>query len=283
MRFDLAVLVLSAMGSAAASVVNAPGHAQVKRIDTTPQGDEQDLYKRRGGGGGGSRGGGSGGSGGGGRSGSGRSSKSSSSSKTGKSSGSSGGSSGSSTSKSSNSGGTSSKGSGVSPAYGGGRYYAGGASVPYRAGAVTAFGIVPFLLVGSAIAFWPGTWHHGAYMYQYDNPYRYHNATTNKNETREVICGCAQYSVCGCEENNSTAYYDDLVGNGSYAALNKSVINVARVNGTMSLLINGTLDNGTTAIGEDEDSAAPGSMQGLAEALGLWPVVAAVLATVFLA
>ncbi|KAH7156597.1 hypothetical protein EDB81DRAFT_395703 [Dactylonectria macrodidyma] len=283
MRFDLTLLALSAMGSVAASVVNAPGHVQVKRIDTAPQADEQDLYKRRGGGGGGSRGGGSS-SGGGGRSGSGRSGKSSGSSKTGKSSGSSGsssGSSGSSTSKSSNSGGTSSKGSGVTPAYGGGRYYAGGAKVPYRAGAVTAAGVVPFLLVGSAIAFWPGTWAYGAYMYHYDNPYRYHNVSSSANETREVICGCARYSVCGCEENNSTAYYDDLIGNGSYAALNKSVINVAKVNGTMTLLINGTLDNGTTAVGED--SAAPGSMQGMAEALGLWPVVAAVLATVFLA
>lgn len=117
-------------------------------------------------------------------------------------------------------------------------------------------------------------------MYDYDTAYHYHNVSSEANETREVICGCARYAVCGCEENNSTEYYDDLIGNGSYAALNKSIINVARTNGTMTILINGTLPNGTTVVGED--SAAPGSIESLAEAFGLWPVVAAVLATVYL-
>ncbi|KAF7543168.1 hypothetical protein G7Z17_g10960 [Cylindrodendrum hubeiense] len=188
--------------------------------------------------------------------------------------------------RSSNSGGTSSKGSGVQPTYGGGRYYPGGAAVPYRAGSKSALGIVPFLLLGSAIAFWPGVWLYGAYMYHYPNPYRYYNETSKANETREVICGCARFSVCGCDNNNDTAYYDELIGNGSYAALNKSIVNVARVNGTTTILINGTLANGTTVADEDadsEDSAAGSSMQALAEALGFWPVVAAVMATVFMA
>lgn len=263
MRFDIALLALSLVGSSAASIINTPRH--VERVDVTPQ---NDLFKRRGGGGGGGRGGGggSGGSSGG---------KSSGSSKSGSSSSNSG-----SSSKSSNSGGTSSKGSGVQPTYGGGRYYPGGAAVPYRAGAKSALGIVPFLLLGSAIAFWPGVWLYGAYMYHYDNPYRFYNASSRANETRDVICGCARYAVCGCDDNNSTAYYDELIGNGSYDALNKSIVNVAKVNGTTTILINGTLANGTTVAGED--SAAAGSLQALAEAAGFWPVFATVIATVFL-
>lgn len=262
MRFDIALLALSLVGSSAASIINTPRH--VERVDVTPQ---NDLFKRRGGGGGGGRGGGSSGG------------SSSGSSKSGSSSSNSG-SSNSRTSKTSNSGGTSSKGSGVQPTYGGGRYYPGGAAVPYRAGAKSAAGIVPFILLGSAIAFWPGVWLYGAYMYHYDNPYRFYNASSRANETRDVICGCARYAVCGCDDNNSTAYYDELIGNGSYDALNKSIVNVAKVNGTTTILINGTLANGTTVAGED--SAAAGSLQALAEAAGFWPVFATVIATVFL-
>jgi hypothetical protein len=63
------------------------------------------------------------------------------------------------------------------------------------------------------------------------------------------------------------------------------LINVAVVNGTKTLLINGTLPNGTTAPGGDEDAfdnAATG-LRAAAQALGFWPVVAAVGAAVFLA
>lgn len=58
MRFDLALLAFSFVGSTVASVIDAPEHVEVKRIDAAPQADEHKLCKRRGGGG---RGGGSGG------------------------------------------------------------------------------------------------------------------------------------------------------------------------------------------------------------------------------
>lgn len=46
------------------------------------------------------------------------------------------------------------------------------------------------------------------------------------------------------------------MGNGSYAALNKSLVTVSEVNGTRNLVLNGTLPNGTTAPGGTDDSSA---------------------------
>jgi hypothetical protein len=87
---------------------------------------------------------------------------------------------------------------------------------------------------------------------------------------------------CGCDENNTTM--KELIGNGSYDALNKSVINVGNYNGKRSLLVNGTLPNGTTADGPDESSSAGLGlgMKSLVEAAGMWPAVACVVAAVFL-
>lgn len=77
----------------------------------------------------------------------------------------------------------------------------------------------------------------------------------------------------------------DLIGNGSYAALDKSVIDVANVNGTSTILINGTLPDGTTAPGGTDapGSAAGDGLRALLENAGWWPVVATVAAVVFTA
>jgi len=187
----------------------------------------------------------------------------------------------------SNSGGTSRGGSGPTPRFGGGRFYSGGGSRPYQSGGRSpGAGILPFALVGgAALAFWPGVWLYGAYMYPYHYVHHYHNSTSDKNETAKVMCGCAKYAECGCDENNSTAYYDELLGNGSYGALNKSVVNIGDYKGDKTILINGTLPNGTTADGPDEssESSAGTGMRSLAEAAGFWPAVAAVVAAVYLA
>jgi hypothetical protein len=78
-------------------------------------------------------------------------------------------------------------------------------------------------------------------------------------------------------------WLDDLVGNGSYAALDKDVINVAEYRGRKYFLINGTLENGTTADGPGENSSGGDSpaigMRTYVETLGLWPVIAAAVAT----
>lgn len=176
--------------------------------------------------------------------------------------------------------------------------------MPYNAGATRRRPggglLVPALLLGAGLAFWPGVWLYGAHVYDYDdndgeNTYTYHNATTDKDETRHVMCGCAQYAVCGCGDDVNEDLMKDLVGNGSYAALDKDVINVGRYKDKDYFLINGTLPNGTTADSnnddavdtqnfyDDRDSAGIG-MQSHFETLGLWPVIgSAVVAAVFMA
>ncbi|RSL41916.1 hypothetical protein CEP53_012474 [Fusarium sp. AF-6] len=319
MRFDLAFLYLTLVTSAAASVIDPP--RRIKRIESEPSANEHELFKRRGGGGGGGRGGGSSSSGGSrGGSSSSSSGSSSSGSRSGTSSGGSGSSSGSSgssrsggwrsgsgssrsgssgssrssyrtgsstyknnggSSRTSNVGGGSKSGSGPQPNFAGGRYYPGGAVAPYRSGNRSpGAGILPFVLVGSALAFWPGVWLYGAYMYPYTHQYHFHNDTSDEDEIRDVICGCGRYEVCGCDDNNDTAYYDELIGNGSWEALNKSIVTVAEYKGNITILINGTLPNGTTV--PEQDSPAGLGMRGMIEALGYWPAVAAVAATVFL-
>ncbi|KAH8596672.1 hypothetical protein B0O99DRAFT_651430 [Bisporella sp. PMI_857] len=225
------------------------------------------LFKRKGGGGGGK---------GGGSSSSGSSSGSSSSSGkggtgTGSTSGSTTGGRGS-TSSSSNAGGATRAGSGVQPSFGGGKYYGGGASKPYTAGSKSPTGLIaPVFLGAGLLAVYPGLWLYGAYSYPYHNPYSYRNRSRNStntndkrdsmfaqlgglmkrqsdgvNETKPVDCLCAAYAVCGCDDTGDLTFLADLIGDGSYAGLNKSVIDVADINGTSTIILNGTLPNGTT-------------------------------------
>ncbi|KAK3187491.1 hypothetical protein K4F52_003840 [Lecanicillium sp. MT-2017a] len=287
MRLDFAVAALSLLTSVSAAAIN---EQHQPRVDVAVGSDEHDLYKRKGGGRGGGRGGSSSGNRGG---------------SSGSSSGNRGGSGSSpppNTRPNSNVGGVSPQGSGPQPRFGGGQFYGGGAKQPFRPGGRARGGAglaAGGLLVGSALAFWPGLWLAGAYMYPYHHPYRFHNETTDEEEELPVICGCARYNPCSCDEDgNSTVYLDEIVGNGSYAGLNKSIVNVGKVDdesiealnksvvdvGQKVLLINGTLPNGTTA--EDPDAegadsdAAGNSMKSHLEALGYWPVLATVAAIV---
>ncbi|KAK0253407.1 hypothetical protein B0A54_06494 [Friedmanniomyces endolithicus] len=207
--------------------------ASLARIAET----SKDLFKRKGGGGG--RG----------SSGSSISSGSSSSSSSGSRSGIS--------STTSNTGGRTTSGSGITPSYGGGRYYGGGASAPYSAGSRSPGGVAPYLLAGSALAFFSGAWLYGAYAYPYHGAYTYHNDTGNRNETRPVQCFCGRYAECGCDNNADSSYLSSV-------ANNATVSRVADVNGTSTLLINGTLENGTTASG-GSDSAAGSLRLGVVE------------------
>lgn len=267
MRFFDTVVVASAVSQAIGSAVPNPNSNDVvallnERLEENGVSHFEDLWKRKGGGGGGGRGGSSSG----GRSGS------SSSSSSGR---------GSTTS---NSGGRTTTGSGPQPAFGGGRYYGGGASVPYKAGSRSPSGISPGpLLLGAGLGFWSAHWLYGAYHYPYQTQYWYHNRTTDKNETKPVGCLCDPYQECGCDDNGNQTYFQEVIGDGSYANLNKSLVDVGPVNGTDTILINGTLPNGTTAPGGDEDpfSAAAG-MQSIARAAGWWPVVTTVIALVYL-
>jgi hypothetical protein len=130
------------------------------------------------------------------------------------------------------------------------------------------------LLGIGALAFFPGIWLYGAYMYPYSHPYGFYNSSSRRNETKKVNCLCQQYSVCGCDDNDDKSYLSSVVGNGTN--LNSTLIRAATVNGTDQLFLNGTLPNGTTASG-GSDSAAMG-MQGKAiETLG-WCLVGSFIA-----
>ncbi|KOS21580.1 hypothetical protein ESCO_005084 [Escovopsis weberi] len=263
MRFELFLLASSIFTAAAASAIDGPDGAVANVDDVLPQAEEQGLFKRKGGGGG-SRGGGHSGT-----------TASGGSPMAGRPNGA-----GNPPPKAME-GGITHSGSGPRPMYGGGRYYGGGGVTPFASGQRSPLGsIVPIAFLGAAIAFWPGTWPHGgANIYPYHDPYTFHNDTLTVNQTSNVLCACALQAECSCDDNTDPAYFDGLIGNGSYAALNKSVIDVALVNGSSTLLLNGTLPNGTTA--KDPNSAA--GVRSMLEVLGHWPVCVAVLASVFLA
>ncbi|KAF2128105.1 hypothetical protein P153DRAFT_367989 [Dothidotthia symphoricarpi CBS 119687] len=190
------------------------------------------------------------------------------------------------TSGTSSSGGSTSAGSGAARSYGGGGYYGGGAAVPYSAGSRTPKGLLAGALIAPVVllAIMPGLWLYNTYPYYYNNPYRFNNQTqTNANNpngtntTLPVMCLCQEYSVCGCDENDDQQYINSLVGNGSYAALNKQVVTVSDVNGTQTLVLNGTLANGTTAPG-GSDSAGVSLSAG--KYSGYWVMGLVVLYTV---
>ena len=190
------------------------------------------------------------------------------------------------------------------PSYGGGRYYGGGATTPYRAGVASPLGIGAIALTAGALAFYPGIWLYGAYAYPYSHPYtfRNHSATnstnstskstrdlwinalvvrqdTGVNETKPVTCLCAMYAECGCDDNGNSTFLDSIIGDGSYANLNKSLVDVADINGTSTIVLNGTLPNGTTTAGGTEDANGARRM---IEASGYWVMIALVGCTVLL-
>ena len=119
------------------------------------------------------------------------------------------------------------------------------------------------------MAFFPGLWLYGAYAYPYSHSYPYHNATSNGNETLPVTCLCQEYSACGCDDNGNATYVDSLLGNGSAADMNSTLARVADVNGTKTLVINGTLPNGTDNSTTTGSTSAGFKQVGL-ESSGFW-------------
>ncbi len=71
------------------------------------------------------------------------------------------------------------------------------------------------------------------------------------------------------------------MGNGSTADENSTLIHIGNVNGTKTLIINGTLPNGTN--GTDSNSTtSDAARQNMLEYSGFWLVGAIVAATVWL-
>ncbi|KAI5289892.1 hypothetical protein KEM54_002959 [Ascosphaera aggregata] len=135
--------------------------------------------------------------------------------------------------------------SAVPRSYGGGRYYGGGATAPYVAGRLSPLGLAPFMLLPlAALAFFPGPWLHGGYLY-HGAPYHVHNDTDGNDDGRDVpvTCICQQESHCGCEKNDNETYIDSIVKEKRPDGLpkNSSIIRVVTVNGTEGIYINGTI------------------------------------------
>jgi hypothetical protein len=199
----------------------------------------------------------------------------------------------------------------LTPQTGGGRYYGGGATTPYTAGSRSPLGIaaVPLALGVAALAVYPGLWIYGAYAYPYSHPYTFYNRTasanstnstntrrdildeyptllirqsedTGVNETKPVTCLCAMYAECGCDDNGNTTFLDSIIGDGTYSNLNLSLVNVADINGTSTIVLNGTLPNGTTASGGTDNANA--AAKSVVEGAGYWVMVAIVGATVYM-
>lgn len=150
--------------------------------------------------------------------------------------------------------------------------------MPYAAGHRSPSGLTPFLLPAAALAFLPGLWLYGAYLYPYNNPYRFVNQTTNQNQTIPVVCVCAQFAECSCDGNHYSSYFHSLF-NGQVPH-NTSKVKVLDVNGTEKIYINGTLPNGTTA--EQPMSPATRPADALMNLGGYWVMAATVAAAVWL-
>lgn len=106
------------------------------------------------------------------------------------------------------------------------------------------------------------------------------DTTEGVNETKPVTCLCAAYTECGCDDDGNSTFLDSVIGDGTYANLNQSLVTVADVNGTSTILLNGTLPNGTTASGGTED--ANGALRMGVEMSGYWVMIALVMATVYM-
>lgn len=113
-----------------------------------------------------------------------------------------------------------------------------------------------------------------------------------------MTCLCERYSACGCDDANNATFLDGIIGDGNLANLNKSLVNVGNVNGTKTIVLNGTLPNDTiadasTTTTTESDattgaatnlpsrSAAAANKRFLLETSGFWLLGAIVAATVW--
>jgi hypothetical protein len=88
------------------------------------------------------------------------------------------------------------------------------------------------------------------------------------------------YAECGCDDNGNTTFLDSIIGDGTYSNLNLSLVNVADINGISTIVLNGTLPNGTTASGGTDDANAAG--KSVVQGAGYWVMVAIVGVTVYM-
>lgn len=109
-----------------------------------------------------------------------------------------------------------------------------------------------------------------------------------------MTCLCERYSACGCDDANNSTFLDGIIGDGNLANLNKSLVNVGNVNGTKTIVLNGTLPNdtvaeaaatttgnGATATATSVPIQSTANKRFLLETSGFWLLGAIVAATVW--
>jgi hypothetical protein len=139
------------------------------------------------------------------------------------------------------------------------------------------------LLPLTALAIFPGVWLYGAYIYPFNDDYTFLNRTAvnatspnGVNVTLPVACLCQLYSVCGCDDNEDITFIQELVGDGNVARFNKTLLAIGDYANERTLLLNGTLPNGTTAAGGTESSGH--MVPPISSQFGWWLLVFSVLA-----
>jgi len=93
-----------------------------------------------------------------------------------------------------------------------------------------------------------------------------------------VTCLCDQYSACGCDDDGHTSYIDSLLGDGKVSSQNDSLVHIGNLNGSKTVVINGTLPNGTD---DSTSTTTSGALsQKFFEISGFWFVAGVVAAMV---
>ena len=184
-------------------------------------------------------------------------------------------------SSTSNVGGRTSKGSGTPYAFGGSSYE-GGAQVPFKAGSRSPGGLKPSLLGLAAVSsLLPGVWLLAVYQYFASDRHTFHRNNA-RNETLPVLCVCSEHSECGCDTSSNETYYNAVYDTArrTPSDADSFTATIANVNGTRTLVINGTLANGTTAPGgsDDDTSSASGRTSGAQHWVALSATAVAIVA-----
>lgn len=83
-------------------------------------------------------------------------------------------------------------------------------------------------------------------------------------------------------DNTDPEYQRELLQDGSYDKLNKSLISVSNINGTDTIVLNGTLPNGTLETAESGAVEESSAMHTVMQGAGYWALTALVGTAVFL-
>lgn len=134
----------------------------------------------------------------------------------------------------------------------------------YRSGQNSPSGIRPFRVptAAGAAAIFPGTWGAGVYVYSYNLDEDDLEETgldgsflDDLDDPVPVRCLCEEFLECSCEEENDEDYLQFLIDDSDVEDLDEEIVAFNTVNGTMTLVINGTQPNGTESLGDSSDES----------------------------